>query len=96
MKELLEHAMKYVHIKYVLLDRGFFSIEIIKVLESLKLKYIMPVPKNDRIKEIIKDNSNKKRYFLKYSMKRFSGKNHNPTLYYKNVLFHGFSYHDVS
>ncbi|NJD76970.1 MAG: hypothetical protein FIB08_07735 [Candidatus Methanoperedens sp.] len=57
-KELLEHAMKYVHIKYVLLNRGFFSIEIIKVLESLKLKYIMPVPKNDRIKEIIKDNSN--------------------------------------
>jgi hypothetical protein len=66
--ELLEHAMKYLHIKYVLLDRGFFSTEVIKVLENLKLKYIMPVPKNDRIKEIIKDNSNKKRYFLKYSM----------------------------
>jgi len=67
-KELLEHAMKYVHIKYVLLDRGFFSVEVMKALGSLELKYIMPVPKNDRIKEIIKDNSNKKRYFLKYSM----------------------------
>ncbi len=67
-KELLEHAMKNVHIKYVLLDRGFFSADVIKVLESLKLKYIMPVPKNYRIKNIIKNNLNKKRYFLIYSM----------------------------
>ncbi len=73
-RKLLEHAMKYVHIKYVLLDRGFFSIEVIKILEILKLKYIMPVPKNDRIKEIIKDNSNKKRYFLIYSMGRKKNK----------------------
>jgi hypothetical protein len=66
--ELLEHAMKYVHVKYVLLDRGFFSIEVLRLLEGLKLKYIMPATKNDRIKQVVKDNSNKLSYFLKYTM----------------------------
>lgn len=66
--ELLEHAMKYLHIKYVLLDRGFFSIEVLRVLERLKLKYIMPATKNDRIKQVVKDNSNRLSYFLKYTM----------------------------
>ncbi len=64
-KELLEHAMKYIHIKYVLLDRGFFSVEVIKVLLALNLKFIMPATKNDKIKLVIKDNLNKKAYFLK-------------------------------
>ncbi len=66
--ELLEHALKYIHVKYVLLDRGFFSIEVLRVLEGLKLKYIMPATKNDRIKQVVKDNSNKLSYFLKYTM----------------------------
>lgn len=66
--ELLEHAMKHVHVKYVLLDRGFFSIEVLRVLEKLKLEYIMPAVKNDRIKQVVKDNSNKLSYFLKYTM----------------------------
>jgi hypothetical protein len=74
---LLQHAMKYVHVKYVLLDRGFFSVDVIKALESLKLKYIMPAIKNDTIKQILKDNSNKTSYFLKYTMR--SGK--------KNAMF---------
>ncbi len=47
-KELLEHAMKYVHIKYVLLDRGFFSIEVIKVLESLKLNLMVKYSEKDK------------------------------------------------
>ena len=70
--KLLVHAMKYVHIKFVLLDRGFFSVDVINVLESLKVKYIMPAIKNDKIKQIIKDNLNKMSYFLKYT--RISGK----------------------
>ncbi|MDL5503387.1 MAG: transposase, partial [Candidatus Methanoperedens sp.] len=70
--DLLRHAMKYVHIKYVLLDRGFFSIDVIKALESLKLKYIMPAIKNDKIKQVLKNNSDKISYFLKYTMR--SGK----------------------
>ena len=70
--DLLQHAMKYVHVKYVLLDRGFFSVDVIKALESLKLKYIMPAVKNDTIKQILKDNSNETTYFLKYTMR--SGK----------------------
>ncbi len=70
--DLLQHVLKYVHVKYVLLDRGFFSVDVIKALESLKLKYIMPAVKNDKIKQILKDNSNKTSYFLKYTM--WSGK----------------------
>lgn len=70
--QLLQHAMKCVHVKYVLLDRGFFSVDVINVLLNLKLKYIMPAIKNDKIKQVIKDNSNKVSYFLKYTMK--SGK----------------------
>ncbi len=66
--ELLEHAMEYIHVKYVLLDRGFFSIDVLRVLERLKLKYVMPAIKNDRIKQVVKDNSNKLSYFLKYTM----------------------------
>lgn len=69
---LLQHTMKYVNIKYVLLDRGFFSVNVIKALESLKLKYIMPAIKNDKIKQVLKNNSNKMSYFLKYTM--WSGK----------------------
>ncbi len=70
--QLLRHAMKYVHVKYVLLDRGFFSVDVINVLLDLKLKYIMPAVKNDKIKQLVKDNSNRVSYFLKYTMR--SGK----------------------
>lgn len=70
--DLLRHAMKYVHVKYVLLDRGFFSVDVIKALESLKLKYIMPAIKNDKIKQVLKNNSDKMSFFLKYTMR--SGK----------------------
>ncbi len=66
--QLLHHAMKYVHIKYVLLDRGFFSVDVINGIINLKLKYIMPAIKNDKIKQVVKDNSNKVSYFLKYTM----------------------------
>ncbi len=70
--DLLQHAMKYVHAKYVLLDRGFFSIDVIRTLEILKIKYIMPAIKNNKIKQVLKNNSNKTSYFLKYTM--WSGK----------------------
>lgn len=66
--DLLQHAMKYVHVKYVLLDRGFFSVNVLRALESLKLKYIMPAIKNDKIKQILKTNCDKTSYFLKYTM----------------------------
>ncbi|NJD54373.1 MAG: transposase [Candidatus Methanoperedens sp.] len=61
--DLLRHAMKYVHVKYVLLDRGFFSVDVIKALENLKLKYIMPAIKNDKIKQVLKNNPIKRAFF---------------------------------
>ena len=71
--KLLQHALKHMHVKCVLLDRGFFSVDVINVLESLNVKFIMPAVKNTKIKQTIKDNTNKKSYFLRYT--RHSGKN---------------------
>ncbi len=46
----------------------FDSREVFRVLENLHLKFIMPAIKSDRIKQVVKDNSNKENYFLKYIM----------------------------
>lgn len=53
-ESLLREALKYIRIKVVLLDRGFNSVAVICVIESLKLRYIMPMQKNDRVNRIIK------------------------------------------
>jgi len=52
-QSLLEEAMKFIKIKVVLLDRGFNSSGVIKVIGSLRLKYIMPMTKNNRVKREI-------------------------------------------
>ena len=50
---LLKEAIAHIKIKAVLLDRGFNSAAVIRAIESLNLKYIMPMQKNDRILRII-------------------------------------------
>lgn len=49
--QLLKFAKKKLNVKIVLMDRGFFSIECIKVLKRLNLKFLMPAVRNERIKE---------------------------------------------
>jgi len=49
--KLLKYAKKKLKIKMVLMDRGFFTIECIKVLKRLNLKFLMPAIRNEKIKE---------------------------------------------
>jgi len=50
---LLTEAMGFAKIKLVLLDRGFNSASVIRTIESLGLKYVMPMTKNERVKREI-------------------------------------------
>jgi putative transposase len=45
LKELIQEARKYVNIKTVLVDRGFFSVECIETLQKLQVNFLMPVVK---------------------------------------------------
>jgi hypothetical protein len=57
LKELLTKALKYIdgHIGCIYVDREFFNVPHISVLEELNLKYLMPAKKNEKIKRIIKE-----------------------------------------
>lgn len=48
LKKLIEKAQKYVKIKILLVDRGFFNIPCIKKLEELNITYLMPVIKHNK------------------------------------------------
>jgi hypothetical protein len=50
---LLAEAMGFAKIKLVLLDRGFNSASVIRTIESLGLRYVMPMTKNERVKREI-------------------------------------------
>lgn len=54
---LLREAMKHVRIRVVLLDRGFNSTGVIRAIEVLELKYIMPMRKNNRVKKEVQRTS---------------------------------------
>jgi hypothetical protein len=56
LKEILDQAMTYIdgHICITYVDRGFFNVPCIKVLEQYPFKYLMPAIKNSKIKKIIK------------------------------------------
>lgn len=55
-KSLLTEALKFIKIKAVLLDRGFNSVPVIRAIEEMNLKYIMPMQKNKRIMRLIKES----------------------------------------
>lgn len=44
-----------VHIGLLLLDKGFYSYEVIKALKGLGVRFLIAVPKNERVKEAILD-----------------------------------------
>ena len=54
MKELLIFLKSLIPIEIVLLDCGFYTWGVIKVLQELKLRYIIMVPKYDKFKEWLK------------------------------------------
>ena len=53
-KELLIFVKSLIPIETVLLDRGFYTWSVIRVLKELKLRYIILVPKYDKFKEWLK------------------------------------------
>ncbi len=56
LKALLDQSMTYIdgHIGLAYVDRGFFNVPCIAVLESYPFRYLMPAIKNSKIKKIIK------------------------------------------
>lgn len=53
-KKLLEAAKaRGVHIGLILLDRAFFTVEVIRVLKGLRIRFIMPAVKNRKVKDAI-------------------------------------------
>jgi putative transposase len=56
---LLEKAKERgVHVKLVLLDRGFFSAEVINLLKKLGVHFVMPAVKYETVKQAIAANHN--------------------------------------
>lgn len=52
-KLLSEAKARGVHVGLVLLDRAFFTVDVITTLKRLGLRFIMPAIKNDKVKEAI-------------------------------------------
>jgi IS4 transposase len=52
-EQLIDAALRHVRIRKVLLDRGFNSIGVIRVLESKGVRYLMPMSRNERVKREI-------------------------------------------
>ena len=71
-KKLLKKALKYIdgHIGCVYVDREFFNVPYISVLEEFHLPYLMPAKKNKKIKRIIKETKNFPAV-MPYTMRRY-------------------------
>ena len=55
-EELVSEAKRRgVHIRLLLLDKGFYSYEVIKALKTLGVRFLIAVPRNRRVKEAILD-----------------------------------------
>ena len=67
---LLTYAEENVRINLVLLDRGFFSKAVIKVLEKHQVKFLLPVPKNKLVKKMIKEAHTNKHFVTTYWFKQ--------------------------
>jgi len=67
---MLTEAMKKIHVNLVLIDRGFFSVEILKLFDKHKLKFIMPIPKNKLVKKMIKKAHTSKKFIDRYKVMR--------------------------
>lgn len=47
-----------IRIRILLIDRGFYSVDMMNKLDELGVKYLMPAVKNERIKKAIEDHDN--------------------------------------
>ena len=56
--EMLKFAEKFIKIKAVLFDKGFYSAKVVKELESRKIGYVILVPKNKKTKKYLEQKGN--------------------------------------
>jgi len=75
-KELIEFAQKRVNIGIVYLDRGFFQVKVINLLESMGITFLMPAVRNKRVKRIMEENPAP--FVIKYTM---GDKRYNPATF---------------
>jgi len=54
-KLISETRARGLHIKLLLLDRAFFTIDVITRLKKLNIRFIMPAVKNDKVKEAMRN-----------------------------------------
>ncbi len=66
--ELLSYAKKKININNVYVDRGFFNVKCIQVLQKHKVKWLMPAVQNTAIKKLMKEYNAPK--ILEYTMGR--------------------------
>jgi putative transposase len=53
LRELLKFTLERVNIRRLYVDRGFFTVECIKVFNELEIKFLMPATANERVKEVM-------------------------------------------
>lgn len=56
--EMLRFAEQFIKIKAVLFDKGFYSVKVVKELESKKIGYVILVPKNKKTKKYLEQKGN--------------------------------------
>lgn len=54
-KHLVRQAREQVEISLLLLDRGFFSVEVIRALQALGVRFIMPAVRNREIARLLRE-----------------------------------------
>jgi hypothetical protein len=54
LENILSHIEKYLNVRLVLCDRGFFSERVVSTLEKNNMKYIILTPRNKKIKRYMK------------------------------------------
>ena len=55
LEQLVKIARKHVKIRYAFLDRGFLSVDSINKLYELSMQFIIPIKKNDKVVQIMKN-----------------------------------------
>lgn len=67
-EELIKEAKKNFRIKLVLLDRGFYSGNVVEALEGLKVRYILFAPKNKKNKRFLRETSDFSHRYLRHKL----------------------------
>lgn len=70
---LIGSARRWVKIRRVLLDRGFYSVKVVKLLRRLRLKYLMPAKETAPVKELMQKLLRTRRRITRHTIRSTSG-----------------------